>query len=154
MLKHELQQIRPATSSDVALIHGLICELAVYEKMLDQVVATEAMTHEALFGERPSAEAIVAEYDGQGVGFALYFPSYSTFSGRQKLYLEDLYVKPDFRGHGIGKALLAALAEIAKVRGYARMEWSVLDWNEPAIRFYESLGAEIQKQWRLVSWEL
>lgn len=139
--------IRPAVSSDVALLHTLITELAAYERLADDVVATEDMLHEALFGPRPHAEALVAECDGQPAGFALFFHNYSTFVGRPGLYLEDLFVRPELRGAGVGRRLLQRLAAIAVERGCGRMEWSVLDWNEPAIGFYRSLGAAPMDEW-------
>jgi GNAT superfamily N-acetyltransferase len=133
--------IDPAAPADVPAILALIRELAEFERLADQAVATEADVHDGLFGRRPVAEAVVAR-DGDAVmGFALWFHNYSTFRGRPGLYLEDLYVRPEFRGRGVGKALLVRLAAIAVERGCARMEWSVLDWNERAIEFYRSLGA-------------
>lgn len=139
--------IGPATPADVPAIHGLIRELADYEKLTHAVVATERDLHEALFGPRPCAEALVAARDGRTVGFALFFTSYSTFVGRPGIYLEDLYVQPAARGCGIGKALLARLAALAVERRCGRLEWSVLDWNAPAIGFYRSLGAKPMDEW-------
>ena len=139
--------IRLATPADVPLLQGLIRQLAVYERLEHTLVATEADAAEALFGERPVAEALVALLDGKAVGYALFFPTYSTFLGRPGLYLEDLFVVPEARGHGAGKALLARLAQLALERRYGRLEWVVLDWNEPAIGFYKSLGALPMDEW-------
>jgi GNAT superfamily N-acetyltransferase len=140
--------LRPATPADVALILGFIRELAAYEKLDDQVVATESLLAEQLFGPRPVAEVVIAEVDGLAVGFALFFHNFSTFLGRPGLFLEDLYVQPQARGLGIGKALLRHLAGLAIARGCGRMDWNVLDWNEPAIGFYKKLGAEVLPDWR------
>ena len=140
-------QIRPATPADVATIRALIVALAVYEKEPDAVKATEADLHAALFAEHRLAEAVLAEIDGVAVGLALFFVTYSTWSGKGSLYLEDLFVQPEARGHGVGKALLVHLAGIAVARDYARFEWQVLDWNEPAIGFYKGLGAVMQDEW-------
>lgn len=129
------------------LLLNLIKALAEYERMSDQVVATEARLHDSLFGERPVAESVIAYLGAQPVGFALWFYNYSTFLGRSGLYLEDLFVLPEHRARGIGKALLRHLARVAVARGCGRMEWSVLDWNEPAIGFYRSLGARAMDQW-------
>ncbi len=142
--------IRPATPADIATIRQLIVELAVYEREPDAVKATEAQLHEALFGARPIAEAVLAEHDGAAVGLALFFTNFSTWEGRGGLYLEDLFVRPAARGLGIGKALLVHLAGIAVARGYGRFEWSVLDWNEPAIGFYKALGAEARDEWTVM----
>jgi GNAT superfamily N-acetyltransferase len=142
--------IRPAAARDVAEILRLIRELAEYEKLAHMAAGTPAQLHEALFGARPSCEALVAERAGRAVGFALYFTTFSTFLCKPGLYLEDLFVEPDHRGAGIGKALLARLAALAGERGCGRLEWRVLDWNEPSIRFYESLGASLMKEWILV----
>lgn len=139
--------IRPATTADVPLVLQLIRELAEYERLADQVQATEASLHEALFGPRPDAEVLIAELGSEPVGYALFFHNFSTFVGRRGLYLEDVYVRPAYRGAGIGKALLVTLARIAKERNCGRMEWSVLDWNEPAIGFYRSLGARLMDGW-------
>jgi GNAT superfamily N-acetyltransferase len=139
--------IRPATPADIPVIRQLIVDLAVYEKEPDAVKASAADLHEALFGVRPLAEAVLAEHEGQAVGLALFFTTYSTWSGKGSLYLEDLFVQPAARGLGIGKALLVHLAGIALARGYARFEWSVLDWNTPAIGFYKGLGAVLQDEW-------
>jgi len=140
-------RVRVATPGDVALVHGLMRGLAVYEKLEHALVSTEADLAEALFGAHPAAEAIVAEIDGTPVGFALFFRTYSTFVGKPGLYLEDLFVLPEARGKGAGKALLARLAAITVERGYARLEWAVLNWNEPAIGFYQSLGAVPMDEW-------
>jgi len=141
--------IRSATALDVPLIYRLICELAEYERLRHAVRATVEDLREALFGPRPGCEAVVAALDRADVGFALFFHNFSTFAGRSGLYLEDLYVRPAARGRGVGKALLAHLARLAVDRGCGRMEWAALDWNEPAVRFYEGLGAEKLDEWRL-----
>lgn len=140
-------EIREAVESDVPVLLGFIRELAEYEKLSDDVVADGRTVRETLFGPRLVAEAIVAEVDGRDVGFALFFHNYSTFLGRAGLYLEDIYVQPVARGAGVGKALFGRLVELALERECHRMEWSVLNWNAPAIRFYESLGAEPLEQW-------
>ena len=129
------------------LILTFIRELAEYERLSHEVVATEDSLHEWLFGEKPVAEVLIAEYGAEAVGFALFFHSFSTFLGRPGIYLEDLYVRPAFRGRGMGEAMLVHLAKLAKERGCGRLEWSVLDWNEPSIRFYESLGAVAMQDW-------
>lgn len=139
--------IRPARPGDEALLLDLITELAEYERLADQVEATCADLTESLFGRAAVAEAVIAEWDGKTAGFALFFRNYSTFVGRPGLYLEDIFVREPKRGKGIGKALLLHLAGIARKRGYGRMEWSVLDWNQPAIDFYRSLGAEPMAGW-------
>jgi len=126
---------------------ALIRELAEYERMLDEVEATETNLADSLFHEGAVAEAVIAEWDGSPVGFALFFRNFSTFVGRPGLYLEDIYVREAFRGRGIGKALLLHLAAVARRRGYGRMEWSVLNWNQPAIEFYRSLGATPMSDW-------
>jgi GNAT superfamily N-acetyltransferase len=141
--------IRPAQPSDVAHIHGMIVELAVFEKLEHLVVATEAMLHEGLFGARPACEAIMGEENGEIVTFALFFHNFSTFLTRKGLYLEDLYVKQDHRGKGYGRQMLVALAQLALERQCGRFEWSVLDWNEPAINFYKGMGAELLPDWRI-----
>jgi len=140
-------QIAAATAAEVADILRLIRALADYEKLSDQVVATEAALHEALFGATPRVEALVARSGARVVGFALYFQNYSTFRARSGVYLEDLFVEPEFRGSGIGQALLRRLAAIAVARGCERFEWAVLDWNAPAIAFYRSLGARPLDDW-------
>jgi len=139
--------IRPAGPDDVAAIHRLVCELAEYERSADQVVASPDDLQRALFGERPAAFAHVAVHDGALAGFALWFLNFSTWTGRHGIYLEDLYVTPELRGHGYGKALLAELARICVDRGYARFEWAVLDWNTPSIGFYRALGAVAMDEW-------
>lgn len=141
--------IRDAVASDAPEILRFIRALAEYEKLLDQVHATEDSLRRALFGERPFAHAILASWNGVPAGFALYFFNFSTFLGKPGLYLEDLFVLPELRGHGIGKALLVELARRAQAIGCGRMEWAVLDWNAPAIRFYESLGARGIDEWRI-----
>ncbi|MDB5368149.1 MAG: N-acetyltransferase [Rhodospirillales bacterium] len=140
--------IRPATPSDVPLILALVRELAVYEHLEHEVVADQAALAGTMFGPDANAEAVIAELDGEPVGFALFFYNVSTFLGRRGLYLEDLFVRPSARGTGIGRALLAHLARLAVERGCGRMNWAVLDWNEPAIKFYQSLGAELVDAWR------
>ena len=142
--------IRPATEGDVEALLRLIHDLAVYEKLEHMAVGTPAMMKAALFGPKPSCEAVMLEVDGRSVGFALYFFSFSTFLCKPGLYLEDLFVEPAHRGHGYGKALLKHLARICVERGYGRFEWRVLDWNEPSIKFYESLGAKVMPEWELV----
>ena len=139
--------IRPATAADVPVIIRLIRALAEYERLSDQVVLEENAMREHLFGPRPVAEVLLAEDEGQVVGFALFFQNFSTFLGRPGLYLEDLFVLPEFRGRGHGKALFMALARLAVERGCGRLEWAVLNWNEPAIGFYRSLGAVPMDEW-------
>lgn len=139
--------IRPATEADVPLILRFIRELAEYERLLHEVVATEDGLRATLFGPRPAAEVVIAEADGEPLGFALFFHNYSTFLAQPGLYLEDLYVRPEARGRGTGRALLAHLARLARERGCGRLEWWVLDWNESAIRFYRSLGAQPMDEW-------
>ena len=139
--------IRPATREDVPVILELIRGLAEYEKLAHECVATEGAIRESLFGARPQAEVLIALADGMPAGFALFFPNYSTFLAKPGIYLEDLFVKPAFRGRGIGKALLAHLAKLAVERHCGRLEWSVLDWNQDAIRFYGSLGAKAMDEW-------
>ena len=141
--------IRPAQPSDVAHIQALIIELAVFEQLEHMVVATEALLHEGLFGARPACEAIIGEEDGVVVTFALFFHNFSTFLTKKGLYLEDLYVKQDCRGKGYGKAMLVRLAQLALERQCGRFEWSVLDWNTPAIDFYKAMGAELLPDWRI-----
>jgi GNAT superfamily N-acetyltransferase len=140
-------QITEATESDVPVILDLIRQLAEYERLSDKVTATEVQIRKTLFGTHPVAEVLLAATGGETVGFAVFFTNYSTFLAKPGLYLEDLFVKPHARGKGIGKALLARLAELAVQRDCGRVEWSVLDWNEPSIRFYESLGAVPLKEW-------
>lgn len=139
--------IRPATPEDAGIILGFIRDLAVYEKEPDAVVATEQDIVDNLFNPETTTKALICLSDGQPVGFAVYFLSFSTWLGRNGLFLEDLYVTPEQRGSGFGKALLKHLARIAVEQGCGRFEWNVLDWNEPAIRFYESLGAKAQSEW-------
>ncbi len=141
--------IRPAIPGDVPLILSLIRALAVYERLEHQVVATDERLLATLFGPEASAETILLEVDGDVVAFALFFPTYSTFLARPGLHLEDLFVKPEFRGRGYGKALLQYLARLAVERGCGRFEWRVLDWNESAIRFYRGQGAEVLADWRI-----
>jgi GNAT superfamily N-acetyltransferase len=139
--------IRPARSDDAEAIAALIRELAAYEKLDDEARATPESLHRHLFGPRPFAEALIAEVDGEPVGFALFFHNFSTFRGQPGLYLEDLFVRPEFRGRGLGKSLLARLAALAVERDCGRLEWAVLDWNAPAIGFYRSLGARPMDEW-------
>lgn len=141
--------LRAATAQDLPAIVGLITELAVFEKLEHLVVVTPQSLHTHLFGERPVAEAVVGEVGGQVVAFALFFTNFSTFLGQPGLYLEDLYVQPVHRGTGLGKALLQHLGALAVARNYGRFEWSVLDWNENAIRFYEKMGATVMPDWRI-----
>jgi GNAT superfamily N-acetyltransferase len=140
-------RLDPATEDDVPLILRLIQELADYERMPQDVIADEAAIRSSLFGPRPSAEVVIARVGGEAVGFAVWFHSYSTFLGRRGLYLEDLFVAPEWRGRGIGRALLVFLARTAVARDCGRMEWSVLNWNETAIRFYRGLGARPMSEW-------
>ncbi len=140
-------EIRPAQAGDAALVLGFIRELAAYEKLSHEVVASEEDLRRELFGEHPSAEVAIAELAGAPVGFALFFQSFSTFLGRPGLYLEDLFVRSEHRGQGVGQALLRHLARIARARDCGRFEWSVLDWNRDAIRFYEGLGAAALADW-------
>lgn len=140
-------QIRDATAADAALILRFIRELAIYEKAESSVQTDEAGIRESLFGEGAKARALVCEADGQAIGYAVYFYNYSTWLGRNGIYLEDLYVSPAQRGTGAGKALLKHIARIAVAEGCGRFEWSVLDWNEPAIKFYEAAGAKPQSEW-------
>ncbi len=139
--------IRAAKPADAALLLRLIYELAEYERLAHTVTTTEASLAECLFGPRPAAEAVIAEVAGQAIGYAIYFTSFSSFTGRPGVYLEDIYVQPPMRGKGIGKKLLAHVAQVAHERGCARLEWAVLDWNEPSIKFYESLGARAMSEW-------
>jgi GNAT superfamily N-acetyltransferase len=141
--------LRAATPADLPAITGLIRELAVFENLEHLMVATPETLRPHLFGERPAAEAVVAEVEGVVVAFALFFTNFSTFLAKPGIYLEDLYVQPAFRGHGLGKALLQHLGALAVQRGCGRFEWCVLDWNENAIRFYEKMGATVMQDWRL-----
>ncbi|WP_202841327.1 GNAT family N-acetyltransferase [Luteimonas saliphila] len=139
--------LRPARRDDVPVLLALIRGLAEYEQLAHQVEADESALAATLFGERPCAEVVIAEAEGEAAGFALFFHNYSTFLARPGLYLEDLFVQPRFRGHGIGRRLMAHLAQLALTRGCGRFEWSVLDWNAPAIAFYRSLGAVGMDEW-------
>jgi GNAT superfamily N-acetyltransferase len=141
--------LRAAEPSDVPAIVGLIRELAAFEKLEHLVEVTPQSLHPQLFGDRPAAEAVVAELEGSVIGFALFFTNFSTFLGRPGLYLEDLYVQPAHRRGGVGSALLKHLAALANARAYGRFEWSVLDWNVDAIRFYERMGATLLPEWRI-----
>lgn len=139
--------IRSAMPSDTRVIYALVRELAVYENLLDVVDATERMIGDALFGQTPRAFCELAEWDGEVVGFSLWFYNFSTFRGRHGIYLEDLFVRPDFRGKGLGKALIVSLARRCVAENLARFEWSVLDWNAPSIAFYKALGATMLDDW-------
>jgi GNAT superfamily N-acetyltransferase len=139
--------IRPAVPADVPLVLRFIRELAEYERLADQVVATEEGLRQTLFGPSPKAEVVFAMVDGAEAGFALFFHNYSTFHGRLGIYLEDLYVRPELRGRGVGTALLRHLARLALERDCRRLEWSVLDWNEPALAFYRAIGARPTEGW-------
>src|SRR5512139_644940 len=139
--------IREASPEDVPAVLSLIRELAEYERAAHEMVSTEDDLRRHLFGDHPAVFCHVAEHDGEVVGMALWFLNYSTWTGRHGIYLEDLYVRPSFRGHGHGRALLRTLVDLAGDRGYARVEWSVLDWNEPAIGFYKSIGAVPMEEW-------
>ena len=142
--------IRPATSADLPLIAQLIRDLADYEKLLHEVRFDEAVLEQKLFGARPYAEVVIGEIDGAAQGFALFFHNFSTFEGKPGIYLEDLFVRPAARGTGLGKALLSHLAMLAVERDCARLEWSVLDWNSPAIGFYQKLGARLMDEWTVM----
>jgi GNAT superfamily N-acetyltransferase len=142
--------VRAATAQDVPLVLAFIRELAVYERLEHQVVATQADLTTALFGARPYAEVVFACLDGREVGFALFFHNFSTFRGKPGIYLEDLFVRPESRGRGVGKRLLAWLAALALERGCARLDWAVLDWNEPSIGFYKGLGAVALDDWMIM----
>ena len=139
--------IRPATRQDTALIMRFVRELAEYEQALAEVTATEQMLETALFGPDPRAHALICEQGEEAAGFALYFFNFSTWLGKHGLFVEDLYVSPEYRGHGIGRTLLRHLAQLALERDCGRFEWNVLDWNQPAIRFYRSCGATAQDEW-------
>ena len=139
--------IRRARPTETGLVLSLIRELAKYEKLLHEVEATEAMIDAALFGDNPLLFCEIAEWNGEPAGFAVWFVNFSTFSGRSGIYLEDLFVRPAYRGKGIGKALLAYLAKLCVEKGWARLQWSVLDWNTPSIAFYKSLGAVMMDEW-------
>ena len=142
--------IRPATSADLPLIAQLIRDLAEYEKLANDVRFDQVVLGQKLFGPRPYAEVLIGEIDGQPQAFALFFHNFSTFEGRPGIYLEDLFVQPDARGSGLGKALLAHLAALTIERDCARLEWSVLDWNAPAIGFYQKLGARLMEDWTVM----
>jgi GNAT superfamily N-acetyltransferase len=142
-------RIVPAGADDVPIILSLIKALGEYERLSHEIVATEDGLRTWLFGERPAAEVVLAYAGDTVVGFALFFHNFSTFLGRPGLYLEDLFVIPEWRGRGIGKRLVVHLAALAVERGCGRMEWSVLDWNEPALRFYERMGARVMQEWKL-----
>ena len=142
--------IRPATPDDLPLIAQLIRDLAEYEKLAHEVRFDDAALAKKLFGERPYAEVVIGEIDGMAMGFALFFHNFSTFEGRPGIYLEDLFVRPEARGSGLGKALLSHLAMLAVERDCARLEWSVLDWNAPAIGFYRALGAKAMDEWTVM----
>ncbi|HEX8911509.1 MAG TPA: GNAT family N-acetyltransferase [Humisphaera sp.] len=139
--------IRPGTPADVPTILALIRALAEYEQLLDQCVATEAGLRETLFGDRPAAEVLIARVGDDPVGFALFFPNYSTFLARPGVYLEDIFVRPEHRRRGIGKMLFREVAKVARARGAGRLEWAVLDWNAPSIAFYKGLGAVAMDDW-------
>ncbi len=141
--------IRPATEHEVPVILSFIRDLAVYEHLEHEVVATEESLRNTLFGPRPYAEVVFACVDEEPVGFALFFHNFSTFLGKPGIYLEDLFVRPQVRGRGIGKRLLVWLANTAVERRCGRLEWAVLDWNEPSIAFYRSLGADLKKEWQI-----
>ncbi len=142
--------IRPATAADVGTILGFIRALATYERLLHEVVATEETLRDTLFGQTPRAEVVLAELDGRPVGFALFFHNYSTFLAKPGIHLEDLFVLPEFRARGFGKALLLHVGRLAHQRGCGRYEWAVLDWNEPSIRFYKALGARPMDDWTVM----
>ena len=139
--------VRPATRADAATIASLVRELADYEKLLHEATATSEDFLRELESDQPVIHVLIAEWEGQPAGFALYFFNFSTFVGRPGLYLEDLFVRPSLRSHGIGRSLLRALARIARDRNCGRMEWAVLDWNEPALKFYQALGARQMQEW-------
>ncbi|MEN9926500.1 MAG: hypothetical protein RL268_2626 [Pseudomonadota bacterium] len=142
--------IRPATADDLPLIAQLIRDLAEYERLAHEVRFDDEVLRAKLFGARPYAEVVIGEIDGSAQGFALFFHNFSTFEGRPGIYLEDLFVRPEARGSGLGKALLSHLAALAVERDCARLEWSVLDWNEPAIGFYKKLGARLMDEWTVM----
>jgi GNAT superfamily N-acetyltransferase len=142
-------QIEPAVPADIPDIVGLIRELAEFERLIDQFIATADRMHESLFGAKRYAEVLMARLDGKAVGFALFFHNFSTFRAQPGIYLEDLYVRPAFRGEGIGEALLKRIAKLAVERGCGRFEWSVLDWNQRAVDFYKALGAEPLNEWTM-----
>lgn len=141
--------IRPAVRADAALIFALVCELADYENLQGEVDAKPEEIAAALFGDAPRVFCDIAEWDGEAAGFAVWFLNFSTFRGRHGIYLEDVYVRPEFRGRGIGKALMTRLAQKCIDDGLARFEWAVLDWNAPSIAFYRSIGAQIMSEWKI-----
>ena len=149
LMPAESLKIRPAREADVQLLVEFIRGIAEYEKLLDEVEATEEGVRQSLFGEKPAAEALIGEWDGEPVAFAVYFENFSTFMGRAGLYLEDLFVKPEYRKRGIGKLMLKHLAKIAMERDCPCFEWVALEWNESATEFYEGLGARQMSDWRL-----
>jgi GNAT superfamily N-acetyltransferase len=141
--------IRPARPGDAALVFAFVRELAEYEKLSHEVAASEALIDAALFGAQPRVFCDIAEWDGAPVGNALWFLNFSTFTGRSGIYLEDLFVRPAFRGRGIGKALMVHLAQRCVAEGWTRFEWAVLDWNTPSIEFYKSIGAQLKDEWTI-----
>ena len=149
----ESLNIRPVTEADIPLVLEFIRDIAEFERLSDQVVADEFILRESFFGPRAKAEGLLAEWAGEPAAFAIFFENFSTFTGRPGLYLEDLFVKPDWRKHGIGRALLVRLAQIAVERDCPRFEWVALDWNQNAIDFYENLGAKQLKDWRIFRME-
>jgi GNAT superfamily N-acetyltransferase len=146
-MKETVLSIRPAAVTDVPVILQLICDLAAYERAPNEVTATKEQLVDVLFGQKPAAEVLLAFENGTPAGFAVFFHNFSTWLGRPGLYLEDLFVKPEMRGKGYGRALLVDLARIARERGCGRMEWAVLNWNDPAIQFYRKLGAKPMDEW-------
>jgi GNAT superfamily N-acetyltransferase len=142
-------RIEPGTPADVPAILNLIRQLAVYEKLAHEVTATEQVLHDSLFGPKPAAEVLIAYAGKVPIGFAIFFQNFSTFLGKPGLYLEDLFVLPEWRRKGVGKRLLASVAALAVARGCGRFEWAVLDWNEPALRFYKGLGTRVMDDWRI-----
>ena len=149
MTKDKQQLIRPASREDIPAIMGLIRALAAYENLSEAVTGNAEVLEDHLFGQTPYAEVLLAEWEEKIVGFALFFTNYSTFLTKPGLYLEDLFVLSEYRGQGIGRALLSSVAKLAQQRGAGRLEWSVLDWNESAIAFYEKMGAEVLPDWRI-----
>ncbi len=141
--------IRPVQARDIPAIFGMIAELAEFEKLSHLLIVDEQKLHDALFGPHPACEGLIGEENDTPVAYSLFFHNFSTFLGRKGLYLEDLYVKPEYRGKGYAKTMLKQLAKLAQQRDCARFEWSVLDWNENAIRFYKSLGADVMPDWRI-----
>lgn len=144
-----LLTLRPATPADADLLFAMVGELADYENLRHELIGNAAALADHLSGDRPIVEALLAEWDGQTAGFALFFTNYSTFLTQPGLYLEDLYIRPEYRRRGIGKALLSHLARLVQERAYGRLEWNVLDWNAPAIAFYERMGAKLFPDWRI-----